>query len=132
AAALRPRGRNSRFGAARRRSCALGFRPERDGEVERASLADFAFDPDASAVHFHELFGDAEPQARSSELASDGRIDLSELSENILQLVLGNSDAGVRNTIDKVSPREVHPDFNTSLLGELDGVACEVHEALSE
>src|SRR6266513_4900882 len=111
-------------------SCAIAFRPHRNGKEKRAAPADLAFDPDATAVHLHEPLRDAEAEPCSPELARDCRVDLTELREHILHLFLRNADAGIRDAVDEFAVHEFHADLDPTLLGELDGVAGEIHQAL--
>src|SRR2546421_11654655 len=97
--------------------------PQRNGKEERAALAYLALDPDPPPVHLDDLLGDAQAQPRPSELASDGRVDLTELREHILELFLRNPHSGIRHPIDELAAGELDPDLDPPLLGELDGIA---------
>src|SRR5207237_4967208 len=111
-------------------SCAIAFRPQRNGKEKRATLADLAFNPDATAVHLHELPRDAEAKPRSPELGRHRRIDLTEFREHILERFFRDADAGIRDAVDEVAVHELHADLDPSLLGELESVAGEIHQAL--
>src|SRR3989304_2730636 len=69
--------------------------PELDGEMERASLAHLAFDPDAAPHHLHQHRRDREPQPRAAILARGGGIDLGEAVEDHFLLFGRYADAGV-------------------------------------
>ena len=64
-------------------------------KVERASAADFAFDPDSSAHQRDEPGGDGQPEARAAVSARGGGVRLRERVENHLLFVSRNSDAGI-------------------------------------
>ena len=57
-----------------------------DGEVERAPLALFAFDPDAPAHQLHQTLPDGEPQAGAAETPRHGSVGLGEGLEEMLQV----------------------------------------------
>src|SRR5438045_5087757 len=88
---------------------------QRNGKEKGAALPDFTLDPDPASVHLDEFLGDAQTQARSTEFASDRRVDLTELGEHVLQLFLGNPHSGVRHAIDELAANHLHTDFNPSL-----------------
>ena len=66
-----------------------------DSEVERASLSQFAFDPDAPAHHFHQAFADGESEARASKAPRHRSIGLAEGLEEFLHVGRRDADSGV-------------------------------------
>ncbi len=110
---------------------------EPGGELEGAALAFDALDPDASAHHTDELRADGEPEAGAAELAAGRAVGLGEGLEDQVLLVGGDADAGVRDLEvqrDRAvrMRRDAHRDADLAALGELDGVADEVEDDLSE
>ena len=105
-----------------------------DGEVERASLAHFAFDPDAPAHHLHEALADGKPEARASETPRHGSIGLGEGLEETLQAGRRDADAGVSHGKLQagfaVLRQGAKTDLNFAALGELDGVAGQIEQDL--
>ena len=79
-----------------------------DGEEERASLAQFAFDPDAPAHHLHEALADGKPEARAAEAPRHGGVGLGEgLEETLLG---GGRDADARVAHGKLQGHEAKGD----------------------
>src|SRR4029079_1224592 len=68
-------------------------RRRRDGEHERASLADFAVAPDATPVHLDEALRQGEPETGPFVLPRPG-LGLLELLEDPAEVVLGDPGAG--------------------------------------
>src|SRR5262245_55183330 len=93
-------------------------------------MAQLALHPDPAAVHLHELPADAEPEAGSPELAADGRVALPEGGEELRDLVAGDPDARVGDSVDETVAPELGGDLHVSLAGELQGVAGKIREAL--
>ena len=67
------------------------------GKRKHATLADFAFDPDAPAHQFHQALGNRQPQSRAAVPASGRRVGLGESLKHGTQLLARNADAGVRD-----------------------------------
>ena len=76
----------------RRRPC---LQAEACREVEGASCADFALDPDPAAHQGDELRRNCQPQSRAAKLARRGTVGLREGVEDHVLLFGGNPDAGV-------------------------------------
>src|SRR5260370_36281916 len=66
-----------------------------DGEVELRAAADFAFDPDAAAMHFDDVLGDGEAQAGAAELAGARGVDAIEALEDARLVGGGDANAGI-------------------------------------
>ena len=58
-------------------------------------MANFAFDPDAPAVQFHQVFRDRQAQARAAGLARARRVHAIKPLEDALLIGVGNPDAGI-------------------------------------
>src|SRR5712691_1687414 len=74
---------------------AAGGVEDGDGEMELGAAADFAFDPDAAAVHFDDVLGDGEAQAGAAELAGARSVDAIEALEDARLVGGGDADAGI-------------------------------------
>src|SRR5262249_14906950 len=110
---------------------------ERKVDVERATASDLALDPDPSAHELGELSSDGKAEAGASVLAGAGPVDLLETLEDQRLLVRRNSDAGVDDSetyAGRIFARRLDGGRHAhgSLLGELDRVADEVDEDLTE
>src|SRR6266849_5409492 len=66
-----------------------------DGEMELGAAADFAFDPDAAAVHFDDVLGDGEAEAGAAEFAGARGVDAVEALEDARLVGGGDADAGI-------------------------------------
>ena len=81
--------------------------PARNGteNMKVEPLPEFALDPDAAAEQLHELLRDAEPEAGAAELARDGGVDLTELREDVVELLRRDADAGIGHAVDAACRR---------------------------
>src|SRR5437899_654157 len=100
--------------------------------MEGGALVQAALDPDAPAVHLDELLGDAQAEAGATELARDGRVDPAELGEYLGELVRRDADPGVRHAVAHAVAVARGADRDAAALGELEGVAGEVEQALRD
>ena len=105
------------------------------GEVKRRTTTGFAFDPDLAVHHFHELSRDRQAQPRAAEPSCRRGFGLLERTENLDQLVGGNSDPRVADREMQPGPFggdrldiEVHKNF--AGFGELHGVPEQIDEYL--
>src|SRR6266849_5715374 len=78
-----------------RRAGGAGGVEDGDGEVELRAAADFAFDPDAAAMHFDDVLGDGEAEAGAAELAGARGVDAIEALEDARLVGGGDADAGI-------------------------------------
>src|SRR5262249_31766154 len=83
-------------------------------------------------MHLHELLGNIKPEAGPAELPRDRRIHLLKLPEDVFELVLRYTDAGIRDAIEQVVPLALHPNRNTSALAEFQRVSHQVHQTLRD
>ena len=83
-------------------------------------------------MHLNEFLGDAEPKSGAAEFVNNGGVRLPELRKDAFQLVLGNPDPGIRNTIDEGLPLTLDPDLDAPPLGEFQRIPRQVHEALCD
>ncbi len=63
--------------------------------MESRAAADFAFDPDAAAMHFDDVLGDGEAQAGAAQLAGARGVDAIEALKDARLIGSGNADAGI-------------------------------------
>src|SRR6266851_2867011 len=78
-----------------RRAGGAGGVEDGDGEMELRAAADFAFDPDAAAMHFDDVLGDGKAQASAAELAGARGVDAIEALKDARLIGSGNADAGI-------------------------------------
>src|SRR4029450_14071702 len=103
---------------------------QRTRQEDRDAAATPALPADASTVHLDEPLGDAEPESRATVLPGDGRVDLAELGEDVLDLVLGDADSGVGPLEREPPVGEAHVDVDPPLARELERVPGEGQPAL--
>src|SRR5262249_23143373 len=105
-----------------------------DGQLhlEGCTLAEPGLDPDAPAVHLHDLLGDGEAEAGAAFGLGVGAVDLMKLLEDALLLVDGDARSRVSHTHGKMAVYHGRADAHLTLVGELDGIANEVEEDLGE
>ena len=94
-------------------------------------------EPETTAHHLDELRRDGETEAGAAVPARRRRVGLDERSEDLPPLVLGNPDAGVAHGAaqhDGVLVALGRGDLDTDLarVGELDGVAHQIEQDLTE
>src|SRR5438309_2515419 len=77
--------------------CIRVFRGERDREVEGRAVADGAFHPDLAPVHLHDLLNDREAEASPGDRLRGAAADAAETLEHVADLLLRDSDPGVRD-----------------------------------
>ena len=109
---------------------------KRQREVERRPLSQRGLHPDRAPHHLHELLADRQPQPGPSELSGGRGVHLGELVENRLLVCLGDSDPGVGDRylderFSSVALQAFHVDEHVAPLGELDRIAREVIQDLS-
>src|SRR5215472_3862452 len=109
---------------------------ETQDEAERAPLTGLAFHGQVAAHETDELFGDGEPQASSAVSSRGAGIGLREILEDDRLLFARNADSGVgdaeRQTVRQRFRVGLHPQHHFSPFGELDGVAQQVKQHLSQ
>src|SRR5690606_13585681 len=104
--------------------------PELD--AERAPRPGRTLDGDGAAHEFDDLAADGEAQAGAAEPAVGATIDLREALEDRRARLFGDADAGVGH-VDADGGRVVllvehgRTEADLALVGELDGVADQVH-----
>src|SRR5262249_32686496 len=108
-----------------------------DGEPERAAAARFAPDPDLTTHDAHQTAADREPQPGPSVAAGCGSVGLREWLEKALLHVRRDSDPRVRHLEPQcygltVLAGELDSDQDFSPLGELDGIADQVEQHLTQ
>src|SRR5215468_2116130 len=103
-----------------------------DLHLERRSFARRRHHPDAAAVHFDDLLGDGEPEARAALGLGKGAVNLVELIENPILLVERYAGSGVCYRDGEMAVPRARGDAHLAGVGELDGVADEVEQHLRE
>lgn len=106
-------------------------------DFEFASFTDFAFDRDGTVHQFAKPAADGEPETGTSVASCRGAVDLGEAIEDRSESFFGDTDTGIANddfefVFDFAGVGDFHFDKDFALLGELDGVADEVCEHLSQ
>jgi hypothetical protein len=66
--------------------------------LKRRSITQDRLDPDAAAVHLHNLLRDREPETGSALRLGVGTIDLVELLKDACLIIWGNAGAGIGDT----------------------------------
>src|SRR5262245_42787238 len=99
-----------------------------DGKLhlEGRTLADRRLDPNAAAVHLHDLLGDCEPEAGATLGLSKGAVDLVELLEHARLLFVGYPRSGVGNADSKVPIGGGRNNAYLAGIRKLDGITDEV------
>jgi len=100
--------------------------------LKRRAFARRRHDPDAPAVHLHDLLGDGEPEACAALCLGKGTVDLVELLEDPILLVEWYARPGVRYRDREVAIPRARRDAHFAGVGELDGIANEIEEHLCE
>ncbi len=94
--------------------------------MERRSFSDNAFDLDVAAQQVDEAPYDVEPQPHPGRL-SRGQTHLVEHSENVLQLIGGDPDAGIADAeLDVTSFRGFGTDFDVAGICEFERVRDQI------
>jgi hypothetical protein len=99
---------------------------------ERRALAYRRFDPNATAMHFHDLLGNGQPEAGATLGLCVGAINLVELLEYARPLLLGDAWPCVSHADRKVTVDGFRGDAHLASVGKLDRVPYEIEEHLSE
>src|SRR5713101_4663249 len=68
---------------------------DRDCEMKLRAAADFAVNPNAAAVNFHDVLGDGKAEPSAAELAGAGRVHTVKTLENARLIRFRNADASV-------------------------------------
>ena len=120
----------------------LGKHLDGDLEPESRSLPLRALEADLALHQIHQLTADREPEPGPAEAACQRAIGLGERIEDLFLVARRNADAGVRHGEQEhaaLAPvfaarilLPVHAEQHLALLGELDRVADQVHQDLSE
>ncbi len=107
-----------------------------DGHGEHAALAEFAGDGDVAAEGLGNAAADRQSQAGAAVLTRHGGVRLNERIEDGLELLRGDSRAGVDDLNRKVRMglvlHQLGQYLHASRFRELDGVAHQVHQELAE
>ena len=99
--------------------------------LEGRTLPQPRLDPNATAVHLHNLFGDGEPETGATLGLGNRAVDLVELLENPRLMLLGDARTRVCHTDGEVAADHLRGHAHLARVGELDCVADEVEEHLS-
>src|SRR5215471_3553179 len=83
------------------RSRLAKFRARGELHLEGRPLTVRGFDPDAVAVHLHDLLGDGEPEASTALSLGVGIVDLMQLLEDARAFLLRNAWASIRTLTAK-------------------------------
>ena len=107
------------------------------GEPECGTFPHGAAQTDLAAHHLDQLLGDGQPQAGAAILARGGCVGLNEGREQVLGLVLANSNSRVGDGNEKrrLAGRlalHLDEDFHLSAFGELDGIGRQVQQDLAQ
>src|SRR5262249_5960311 len=105
---------------------------DRQLHVKRRTFAERRYDPDAAAVHLHNLLGNGEPQPGAALGLGVGAVDLVELLEDARLVLLRNTGPGVGHTEGEVAVAGGSGDAYLAGVRELDGVAHQVEQDLGE
>src|SRR5258705_13302075 len=106
--------------------------------MEGAPALRFALDPDTSAHQLHELLADRQAQPRAAILPRRRTVALRKGAEDRRLLLARDADAGVddaeahRRAVVFAHPRPLDANDDLAAIGELDGVAHQVHEHLAD
>src|SRR5207248_938968 len=90
----------------------LGQRSLRDGEGEGAPLARRALDPDATAVHLHQLPTDCQAKPGALVLPSHAALPLLEALEDAFDVLGVHADSGIAHADAKVRALTLGVDSN--------------------
>ncbi len=129
--------RSARFGVIAHRQ------PPRDGnireaQVEDRALANLAFDGQAAAHQLGEALDDGQPDAGAFLFRRLPGLRLNERFENLVQFLRRDPDAGVLDVDQQRPAAAVFLAFpgdarlNAAPLGELNGIAEQVHQHLAQ
>src|SRR5216684_4686003 len=95
-----------------RRAGGAGGVEDGDGEMELRAAADFAFDPDAAAMHFDDVLGNGQTEARAACLAGARGVHAIEALEDARLIGGGDADAGIGDGEDDFSVARFGTDRN--------------------
>src|SRR5262245_47772822 len=98
--------------------------------MEGRPVAERRLDPDAAAVHLHNVLGDREPQPSATLGLGKGAVDLVELLEDARLVFLRYPRTSVGNADSKVIIDGGRADSDRSNVGELDRIAHKVEQHL--
>ena len=105
---------------------------QRNGEVEGTPFAGLAFHPDLPSHHPHQSGRDGQTQAGTSEATIGGLVCLGKRFKNAGLTLLGYPDAGVADLeVDQLSVL-VNPYGQAAFLGELETVADQIYQDLTQ
>ncbi len=97
---------------------------------EDGPAAVYASHPDRAPHQFDQLFRYRKPQSRSFVAPGARRVGLLELLKDMVNLILGDTDAGIFNLNMQRNPTPgaftLHIDKHMPILGELDSIADQV------
>src|SRR5438445_7740689 len=124
----------SRFSALSSTTSTRAISAGRQRDGERAAVAELAAHGDGAAEDLGQLLADVEAEPGAFELASLGRADLLEGSEEALLVVRGDPDTRVGHAeLDRpASVGRAQPQCHATRVGELDGVVGQVDEDLGQ
>src|SRR5215468_11272535 len=108
------------------------FSPRGELHLKRRSFARRRHHPDAAAVHLDDLLGDGEAEARAALGLGKGTVDLVELLEDPSLLVKRYARPGVCYRDGEMAVPRASGDAHLAGVGELNGVAHEVEQHLSQ
>ncbi len=103
---------------------------ERQGQRERAALADFALDGEIAAEEAREVSRDGEPEPGAAELPVRRAVGLLKRGEDGLVVRLIDTDSGVVDEKSHAVVGALHRETHLAALGEFEGVRQQVLQDL--
>ena len=108
------------------------FGEDRQLHLKRRTFAEHRLDPDAAAVHLHNLLGNGEPQPGAALGLAVGAVDLVELLEDARLVLLRNAGPGVGHTEGEMAVARGGGDVYLAGIRELNGIADQVEQHLRQ
>ena len=108
----------------------LNVNREREGKCR--APANLRLDPDSASVHLNDALRYSEPQAGAAFLASNGIVGLLELLKQVGLIGGGDAGTGVTDRHMECAFICFGLDGDFAGVGELDGIADEIYEDLSQ
>src|SRR5690349_11541674 len=105
---------------------------DRQYHLKRCAVAEHGLNPDAAAVHLHDLLGDREPEAGPPLGLGTRAVDLVKFFEDALLLLQGNPWSRVAHTDREITMHGRGANPHLTFVGEFDGVSNEVEYDLGE
>src|SRR5262249_32984699 len=108
------------------------FGVDRQLHLKRRTFAERRLHPNAAAMHFDNLLGDGEAKPRTAFRLGVRAVDLVELLEDARLVLLRDAGPGVGHTQGEMAIAGSGGDAYLAGVGELDGIAHQVEQHLSE